>query len=191
MKYGAGNSQEVIVLFGNINHYKGLDVFLNAFAKLSDDHKSKVKVIVAGVPRQSMHRYFDICQKHQLNQYISWDLGFIPEDALDALYSLATIFVLPYRHIDQSGVLMSIIKYGKPIIASSADGFSEILTHNKNALIFPIDDTNSLSEKLVELITSPKTKARLGSNIYSLYEKWPSWKEIASLHKKIYINLIE
>ena len=40
---------------------------------------------------------------------------------------------------------MSILKYGKSIIASNADGFSEILTHNRNALIFQIDDDIELS----------------------------------------------
>ena len=77
---------------------------------------------------------------------------------LDAIYSSATIFVLPYRHIDQSGVLMSILKYGKPIIASDADGFSEILTHNHNALIFPVDDDIELSKMLIELIEDQKKK---------------------------------
>ena len=109
---------------------------------------------------------------------------------LDAIYSSATIFVLPYRDIDQSGVLMSIIKYGKPIIASDADGFSEILTHNHNALIFPVDDDIELSKMLIELIEDQKKKYRIGLAVHSLYKKWPNKKLIGQLHKKIYTELL-
>ena len=72
-----------------------------------------------------MEYYFKISKINNLDSLITWDLRFIPEDMLDAIYSSATIFVLPYRHIDQSAVLMSILKYGKSIIASNADGFSD------------------------------------------------------------------
>ena len=183
-------AKETIVFFGNINQYKGLDTFLNAFARLSDHQKKKVRLLVLGKPREPMGYYFNISKIHNLEPYIAWDLRFIPKNMLDAIFSSATIFVLPYRHIDQSGVLMSILKYGKPIIASDADGFSEILTHNHNALIFPVDDDIELSKMLIELIEDQKKKYRIGLSVHSLYENWPNKKVIGELHEKIYTELL-
>ena len=183
-------SKETIVFFGNINQYKGLDTLLNAFARLSNNQKNKVRLLVIGKPREPMEHYFNISKSHNLESLITWDLRFIPENMLDVIFSSATIFVLPYRHIDQSGVLMSILKYGKPIIASDADGFSEILTHNHNALIFPVDDEIELSKMLIELIEDKKKKYRIGSSVYSLYKNWPNKKIIGELHEKIYKELL-
>jgi glycosyltransferase involved in cell wall biosynthesis len=183
-------AKETIVFFGNINQYKGLDTLLKAIARLSSHQKNKVRLLVLGKPREPMEHYFNISKIHNLESLITWDLRFIPENMLDAIYSSATIFVLPYRHIDQSAVLMSILKYGKPIIASDADGFSEILTHDHNALIFPIDDDIELSKMLIELIEDQKKKYRIGSSVYSLYKKWPSKKAIGELHEKIYTELL-
>ena len=182
-------SKETIVFFGNINQYKGLDTLLNAFARLSNHQKNKVRLLVLGKPREPMEHYFNISKIHNLESLITWDLRFIPENMLDVVFNAATIFVLPYRHIDQSGVLMSILKYGKPIIVSDADGFSEILTHNHNALIFPVDDDIKLSEMLIELIEDQKKKYRIGSSVYSLYKNWPNKKIIGELHEKIYTEL--
>jgi len=182
--------KETIVFFGNINQYKGLDTLLNAFARLSNQQRNKARLLVLGKPRESMEHYFNISKIHNLESLITWDLRFIPENMLDAIYNSATIFVLPYRHIDQSGVLMSILKYGKPIIASDADGFSEILTHNHNALIFPVNDHIELSKMLIELIEDQKKKHRIGSSVYSLYKNWPNKKEIGELHEKIYTELL-
>ena len=183
-------AKETIVFFGNINQYKGLDTLLNAFARLSSHQKNKVRLLVLGKPREPMDHYFNISKIHNLEPFITWDLRFIPENMLDVIYSSATIFVLPYRHIDQSGVLMSILKYGKPIIASDADGFSEILTHNHNALIFPVDDDIELSKMLIELIEDQKKKYRIGLSVYSLYKNWPNKKVIGELHEKIYTELL-
>ena len=183
-------TKETIVFFGNINQYKGLDTLLKALARLSDHQKNKVRLLVLGKPRESMDHYFNITKAHNLESLITWDLRFIPKNMLDVIFSAATIFVLPYRHIDQSGVLMSILKYGKPIIASDADGFSEILTHNRNALIFQIDSDIELSKLLIELIEDQKKKYRLGLSVYSLYKKWPSQKVIGELHEKIYSELL-
>mgnify|MGYP006087811107 CR=1 FL=1 len=183
-------AKETIVFFGNINQYKGLGTLLNAFARLSNHQKNKARLLVLGKPREPMEHYFNIAKIHNLESHITWDLRFIPENMLDAIYSSATIFVLPYKHIDQSGVLMSILKYGKPIIASNADGFSEILTHNHNALIFPVDDDIELSKMLIELIEDQKKKHRIGSSVYSLYKNWPNKKVIGELHEKIYKELL-
>lgn len=182
--------KETLVFFGNINQYKGLDTLLKALARLSNHHKKKVRLLVLGKPREPMEYYFKISKINNLDSIITWDLRFIPEDMLDAIYSSATIFILPYRHIDQSAVLMSILKYGKSIIASNADGFSEILTHNRNALIFQIDDDIELSKMLIELIEDQKKKYRLGLSVYSLYKNWPSQKVIGELHEKIYTELL-
>ena len=183
-------AKETIVFFGNINQYKGLGTLLNAFARLSNHQKNKARLLVLGKPREPMEHYYNIAKIHNLESHITWDLRFIPENMLDAIYSSATIFVLPYKHIDQSGVLMSILKYGKPIIASNADGFSEILTHNQNALIFPVDDDIELSKMLIELIEDQKKKYRIGLSVYSLYKNWPNKKVIGELHEKIYTELL-
>ena len=53
-----------------------------------------------------------------ISNKIVWHSEFIPDEDVQEIYDYCDIVILPHRHIDQSGVLMSAINFSKPVVAS-------------------------------------------------------------------------
>ena len=76
---------------------------------------------------------------------------FITDDELPAYFRRADLVVLPYREIDQSGVLFTALAFGKPMLLSDVGGFPEVADAGA-ARTFPAGDANALREAIRELI---------------------------------------
>jgi glycosyltransferase involved in cell wall biosynthesis len=52
---------------------------------------------------------------------------------------------------------------GKAIVATDADGLTDVLTHDKDALVVPRRDAAALARAVIQVIDEPDTRARLGA----------------------------
>lgn len=126
-----------ILFFGIVAPYKGLDILLTAIEPLS----GHVNLLIAGAARdEGVAR--DIKKSiasHPAHEHITWLNKFIPESDLANIFTEADVLVLPYRHIDQSGVLFQAFRYGLPVIATRVGSFHEYVTHEIGEICEPGD----------------------------------------------------
>lgn len=115
-----------ILLFGKIAPYKGVDLLLNALRGTS----FPFRLVLAGASPFPDYRakLLSSIQSHPRQQDIVWHDGYVDENAMSDLFRSADVLVLPYRHIDQSGVLFQALRFGIPIVASRVGSFDEIVT---------------------------------------------------------------
>ena len=59
---------------------------------------------------------------------ITWKDDFVPENEVDGYFQVADVLVLPYRHIDQSGVLFQALTHGLPIVATDVGSFAHYVS---------------------------------------------------------------
>src|SRR3954463_3581852 len=104
----------VVLCFGLIRPYKGVDVLLDAWRQAAPD----AELWVIGMPRM------DTAFIHGPN--VRTALRFVTGAELAGAFRAADLVVLPYREIDQSGVLFTALAFGKPILATRVGGFSEV-----------------------------------------------------------------
>ena len=83
---------------------------------------------------------------------------FIPDDEIPAFMRRADLVVLPYRNIEQSGVLYTALAFGRPLVLSSVGGFPEIAERGAARLV-PPEDPEALAEALTELLADRDTAA--------------------------------
>ena len=93
---------------------------------------------------------------------------------------------MPYRHIDQSGVLMTVLTYGKPIIASNLGGFKEIIKDGKHGKLVEPGNPQDLADALTEILKNRDLTNEMGKSVKKLSLNWPDWKEIARQTIEIY-----
>ena len=74
----------------------------------------------------------------------------------------ADLVVLPYRNIEQSGVLYTALAFGRPLVLSSVGGFPEIAEQGAARLV-PPEDPEALAEALRELLADPAAREALGA----------------------------
>jgi len=172
-----------ILFFGQISFYKGVDILIESAPFL----KSKnFKFQIYGRSELDEKNLFDLASKNGVSEKISWKIKFLSNLEVHKAYENADILVFPYRHIDQSSVLMSALGYGKPIVASKVGGFEEILKHRVNGLLFDKENPKELAKHLDELILSPEKRKSYGEANLNLSNSWPSWLEISETTLNVY-----
>jgi glycosyltransferase involved in cell wall biosynthesis len=137
-----------ILLFGSVCRYKGADLLLRSLLLLED---VPFRVFIVGECRDENYareimRLMSQCSKaHD----VEWLRGYLPENRVQAMFENADFAVLPYRQIDQSGVLFTALRFGTPVIAFDVGSFSEYLGDGVGRLV-----TDHSVEALAEALRS-------------------------------------
>lgn len=123
--YLARNTLHVL-LFGVLSPYKGADLLLQALQHCPD---MPVHMVIAGECAQPdyANEIARLIETTGKPHRVVWDRGFVPEDKVRGYFESADVVVLPYRHIDQSGVLFTAFRFGTPVIATDVGAFRECL----------------------------------------------------------------
>ena len=78
---------------------------------------------------------------------VRWVSRFVADDEVAAYFERADLVVLPYREIDQSGVLFTALAFGSPLLLSAVGGFGEVAAQGAAALVVP-GDAHALASEL-------------------------------------------
>jgi glycosyltransferase involved in cell wall biosynthesis len=117
---------------------------------------------------------------------VHWLLGYRPEAELAALVERAALVVLPYREIEQSGVLFTALGAGKPLVLSAVGGFAEV----EAAAHVPPGDADALRETLRALLEDPERRERLGQAAARAAREEYGWDPIAHKTLALYRSLV-
>lgn len=177
---------KVLLFFGIIRDYKGLDVLLEAFAKVRQNTPDAY-MIVAGKPWQDWDIYQRIIDKHDLAENMRLDLKFIPEDDIEMYYRAADVAVLPYKYFDaQSGAGALALPFGKAMVVTNEGGLPDLVRSEK--AIAKANDIDDLTEKITAILGDEKLRRSLEKDSLELAKKY-SWDTIAQQTIEVYQNL--
>lgn len=126
-----------LLFFGNIAPYKGLDVLLQAFEGLG--HEFKLNIV--GVCRNAEYGGYirELITRSPARGCIKWCDRFVTEEEMWEAFSTASAVILPYRHIDQSGVLFQALCFGLPVVAARVGEFERYVSKDFGEVFAPAD----------------------------------------------------
>lgn len=105
----------VLLFFGRIAPYKGLDILLDAFARLRGDYV----LLIAGEPVSNEYG-IEIDRAVRENARaadIVYRRGWIEDGEIATLFRASDCLVMPYRHIDQSGLVFLALRFATPVVS--------------------------------------------------------------------------
>jgi glycosyltransferase involved in cell wall biosynthesis len=176
-----GAEGPVILFFGLLRPYKGLDTLLRAFRELQG-----AELWIVGNPRM------DLAPPRRLAAEAPGRVRFVTrfvEDAeVPAIFRRADLVVLPYRDAEQSGVLYTGLAFEKPLVLSTVGGFPEVAATGAARLV-PPEDPDALAEALSELTADPEARERLAAAARAAAAGPYSWDSIASRTLALYEEL--
>ncbi|MDQ2920455.1 MAG: glycosyltransferase [Acidobacteriota bacterium] len=150
---GAANQTRngrTILFFGMVRKYKGLDVLLRAMPKvLAHNECRECRLLIAGEFYDSVDKYRKLIRAYGLEQHVSIDNRYIPNEEIAGIFDRVDVLVLPYLNATQSAVAGIALSNALPLIASRSGGLSEIVIENVNGLLFPVGDSDALAEKII------------------------------------------
>ena len=168
------------LLFGALRPYKGIDILIRAVGLMEPSVRDRCRFVVAGNAGMDVEELVCLANECQVTQFFEFRVGFIPEDELASVLTLADVFVYPYREIEASGSLMLCLQYGKPIVASNIGIFSEILTSGVHGRMTKPGNVEELSRALQSLAVDDHFRIQAALNVKRLSDSIPTWAEIAN-----------
>lgn len=176
-------AEKLILFFGFIREYKGLDVLLAAMkilseARPSEKEKLNVKLIVAGEYYSNEEKYKNIIRESGLEDQLYLFTEFIPTSEVKYYFSAADLVVLPYRDATQSGIVQIAMNFRKPVVAANVGGLGEVISDNETGFIVGKENPKALAGA-IEKFYSENKESEFVKNIQKEVEKY-SWKKFVS-----------
>ncbi|HYF30002.1 MAG TPA: glycosyltransferase [Chitinophagaceae bacterium] len=131
---GLENSGRIILFFGFIRKYKGLDLLLEAMADARIGQQ-QVRLLVAGEFYEDEKPYHAIIEKHNIGDRLLLRTQFIPDSEVRYYLCAADAVVQPYRNATQSGVTPLAYHFEKPMIVTNVGGLPTLVPDGRSGLV--------------------------------------------------------
>jgi glycosyltransferase involved in cell wall biosynthesis len=147
---GYSNENRVVLLFGAIRSYKGVDVALRALADLRTK-MPEVRLLIAGKPWVNWALHEALITSLGIKPLVTTDLRYIPAGEVAKFFLAADLVILPYRHFDaQSGVGAAAIAFQKPLIVTDVGGLPDLV--GDPGCVVPPGDWKVLAGKMEQCL---------------------------------------
>jgi glycosyltransferase involved in cell wall biosynthesis len=176
--------KQVVLMFGLMRPYKGIDVLLDAWRGVAGQAPIEdAELWIAGMPKIDISAL-----RASAPPGVRFDPRFINDRELPAYFERADLVVLPYLQADQSGVLFTALAFDKPLLLSDVGGFPE-LADTGAARIVAAGDARALGHALRELLDDRAALAEMGASARTAAQGRYSWQAIAQAHIELYRSL--
>jgi glycosyltransferase involved in cell wall biosynthesis len=174
----AAVSRPVVLYFGVVREYKGVDVLLEAMR-----HVPEAELWVVGRPlgvsMERLRRLAPAARVRFVDRYVS-------DAELPAFFRRADVLALPHRKVDTSGVLFAGLAFGKAMVLSDIGGFRELVEDEGAARLVPPGDPEALAAALTELVDDAEQRRELERRAASAAAGPYSWERVAERTLAVY-----
>jgi glycosyltransferase involved in cell wall biosynthesis len=168
----------VVLCFGVIRPYKGVDVLVEAFRQVEG-----AELWVVGRPlevsTEHLRRLAPPGRVRFVERYVS-------DAELPAYFRRADLLVLPHRNVDMSGVLFAGLAFGKAMVLSDVGGFRELVEEHGAGVLVPPGDAGALVAEIGRLLADPDERGRLEDRAAAAAAGPFSWDRIAAQTASLY-----
>jgi D-inositol-3-phosphate glycosyltransferase len=185
---GIDAKDKVILFFGYVRKYKGLDILIEAFSKILGILQDTFLLIV-GEFYDNQHTYLEQIKKYNIEHKVKVINKFVPNEEVSKYYSISDVVVLPYKSATQSGILNIAYGFNKPVIATNVGGLAEFIVQGKTGLVVKPNSADALANGYFEFLKI-KEKEDFESNI-SEHNRNNSFNKLPVLINSIIENIKE
>jgi len=191
---GLDSHQQVLLFFGMITPYKGLETLVEAVARLKKNGRQFI-LIIAGRIKECPDYWERICrliQQSDLKESVVTDLRRVPDEMVEVYLKAADVMVLPYRSIFQSGALFLAYRFGLPVVATDVGSFKEDIIQGQTGFVCRPDDPADMAKTIETyfasgLFTNLEQKRK---EIRDYANERYSWDRIGELTRKVYERVL-
>jgi glycosyltransferase involved in cell wall biosynthesis len=168
----------VVLCFGLVRPYKGVDVLVEAFQEVED---AELWVVgrPLGVSMERLRRLAPPGRVRFVERYVT-------DAEQPAFFRRADLLVLPHRTVDVSGVMFAGLAFGKAMVLSDVGGFGEMVEDHGAGRLVPSGDSGALAAAIRELLAAPEERTRLEQLAAAAAAGPYSWDRIADLTLAVY-----
>ncbi len=152
-KLAIGNGQKILLFFGFIRRYKGLDILLDAIKLLKDKNYqppiTNFQLLIAGEFYEDRKTYDEQITQLGIKDDLILHTDFIPDSEVKYYLCASDLVVQPYRNATQSGVTPLAYHFEVPMIVTNVGGLPNLVPDNKVGLVAE-PNASSIAQKIIE-----------------------------------------
>jgi glycosyltransferase involved in cell wall biosynthesis len=145
----------VVGTVARLDHEKGIDILLKAFALVKQSISSAHLLIVGGGSQQVALQ--DLARQLSISDAITW-LGRLTWEVAMEYIGCMDVVVVPSRFEGFGLTAVEAMACGKPVVASKVDGLTEVIQDGINGCLVPAEDVTDIADVLIDLL---KNKNRM------------------------------
>ncbi len=149
----------VFACMGFQNYYKGVDIVSEVWCTHEElrDNDNCMLLVVGKVQNVDLNKLGE-CKNVVIVDGVVSDVDF------DAYLSLASLALLPYRKISQSGVLLTCLQRGVPVVVTDVGGLTDPLRYANVGWNIGATSAENLSRQMLSLVKEPEQIAAVANN---------------------------
>ena len=122
------NDEKILLFFGLIRSYKGLDILLEAMTDKRLQEQN-IRLLIAGEYYDKREKYEEYISQHNLAKHLIAKPEFIPDNEVKYYFCAADLVVQPYKTATQSGISQIAYHFERPMLVTNVGGLPEIVHH--------------------------------------------------------------
>lgn len=181
---GIGTEEKIILFFGFIRQYKGLDLLLKAMAS-STIKNLNIKLLIVGEFYENAQPYLDLLNELGIKDRVILNTAFVPDEEVKNYVCAADFMIQPYKNATQSGVTPLAYHFEKPMLVTNVGALADSAPNGKVGVVVE-PNVEGIANGIATLYSN-------GTNFYAENikeeKKKYSWSQMAdefiALHEKL------
>jgi glycosyltransferase involved in cell wall biosynthesis len=139
----------LLLFFGFVRRYKGLDTLLRALPAIRAALDPPPRLLVLGEFYEGREETAALVRELGLADAVTIVDEYVPDEMVGRYFSAADAVVLPYKSATQSGIVQIAYQLERPVICTDVGGLGEVVRDGETGFVVPPDDPGALAEAVV------------------------------------------
>ena len=150
--------QRVLLFFGFVRKYKGLQYLLEAM-KLLKERDFKVQLWVVGDFGEDKEEYVEQIRAFEIGDQVQMVEGYVPDDEVEKYFAASDLVVLPYLSATQSGIVQIAFGFEKPVLVTEVGGLPDVVTNGKTGYVVEPRSAETIAEAIMDYYINNRREA--------------------------------
>ena len=150
--------QRVLLFFGFVRKYKGLQYLLEAM-KLLKERDFKVQLWVVGDFGEDKDEYVEQIRTFEIGDQVQMVEGYVPDDEVENYFAASDLVVLPYLSATQSGIVQIAFGFEKPVLVTEVGGLPDVVTNGKTGYVVEPRSAEMIAEAIMDYYINNRREA--------------------------------
>lgn len=181
---GAAATGPVVLFFGTLQAYKGVDLLLQAFAGVRS-RRPDARLVVAGAASGDTDLHLLRSEASRIGG-VDLRIGYMPMADVPELFENARLVAAPYRYANASGVVELARTFARPVVATTVGDLPGVVEHEETGLLVEPGDVPALEEAILRLLDDPEEAQRLGEEGRARSAETASWATVAERTEEVF-----
>ncbi|MBS4027062.1 MAG: glycosyltransferase [Ignavibacteriales bacterium] len=180
-KIGITETENVILFFGYVRAYKGLDVLLHTMKNVEN-----ITALIVGEFYDNEKQYRSLAKELNVENKVRFFSEYIANDEVKNYFSACDAVVLPYKTATQSGIAQIAFNFDKPVITTNVGGLAEIVPDGKAGFVVEPNNPEQLATAISKFFSENK-KEEFTEQV-KIEKKKYSWENLVKAMEELMVR---